>query len=147
MTPIIVDTNIVFSSILNPRGNIGDILFNNNSQLTFYSPQFLREEIDKLRPKILKASQTSEDKIDELIYLIFHTITFIDDIQIPFLDWKDAAQLVRDIDMDDLPFLALTLFLDGYFWTGDLKLLKGIRKKGFSKMLTTKELLEKINEA
>jgi predicted nucleic acid-binding protein len=31
------------------------------------------------------------------------------------------------------PFVALTIFLDGYLWTGDKKLKKSLEKKGFDK--------------
>ncbi len=109
MDPIIVDTNIAFSSILNSKGHLGEILLNNNDQLSFYSPSFLREEIDKHRPRILEISQLSEEKVDEIIYLVFNRIKFISDFQIPFSHWREAARLVRDIDMDDISFVALTI--------------------------------------
>jgi predicted nucleic acid-binding protein len=34
---VIVDTNIVFSAIINSNGTIGDILFNSNTNLIFHS--------------------------------------------------------------------------------------------------------------
>ena len=43
--------------------------------------------------------------------------------------------------MDDLPFVALTDYLDGKLWTGDLKLLRGLKAKGYENCLTTKELI------
>ena len=43
--------------------------------------------------------------------------------------------------MDDLPFVALTIYLDGLLWTGDKKLLKGLAVKGFEKTISTEELI------
>ncbi len=112
MDPIIADTNIAVSSILNSKGNIGELLFNNRGLLSLYGPDFLQEEIDKHRPGILKISQLTEEKVDKLIYLVFTEITFISDLQINFNIWREAAPLVRDIDLDDISFVALTLYPD-----------------------------------
>lgn len=145
MKIIIVDTNILFSAILNAKSPIGDLLFNNGDQLDFYSSEYLREEIDRHRQKILSLAKTSEDQVNQVIYQVYKQISFISDQQIPYQHWASSAPLVRDIDMDDLPFVALTSYLDGDLWTGDLKLLNGLRAKGFQRCLTTEELLEVVN--
>jgi predicted nucleic acid-binding protein len=44
--------------------------------------------------------------------------------------------------MDDLPFVALTVYLEGLLWTGDFKLLNGLRAKGFTNCITTEELIK-----
>lgn len=140
MTP-----NILFSAILNAKSPIGDLLFNNGDQLDFYSSEYLRKEIDRHRQKILSLAKTSEDQVNQVIYQVYQQISFISDQQIPYQHWASSAALVRDIDMDDLPFVALTSYLDGDLWTGDLKLLNGLRTKGFQRCLTTEELLEVVN--
>ena len=61
---------------------------------------------------------------------------------IPFEFWKTAANYVRDVDMDDIAFVALSLFLDIKFWTGDKVLRKALIKKGFKNCLSTQELLQ-----
>ena len=38
---VVVDTNIVFSAILNPQSNIGQILLNKDNKLQFYSVNYL----------------------------------------------------------------------------------------------------------
>jgi len=144
MKIIILDTNIVFSSILNARSNIGEVIFNNNERFDFYSSNFLREEIDRHRSKILQLSKTSELEVNEVIFQIYKKIKFISDQQIPYQYWAEAAPLVREIDMDDLPFVALTNYLDGFLWTGDLKLRNGLQSKGYQKCISTEELLEII---
>ncbi len=50
---IILDSNIVFSAILNTESKIGNILFT-SSNLKFYSSIQLQEEIIELSNKILK---------------------------------------------------------------------------------------------
>lgn len=40
MKKIILDTNIIFSCLLNAQGTIGDIIFNSDDVFTFYSNQY-----------------------------------------------------------------------------------------------------------
>lgn len=47
MKKIIVDTNIIFSCLLNSQGTIGDIIFNSENTFKYYSNQYMRFEIRK----------------------------------------------------------------------------------------------------
>lgn len=47
MKKIIVDTNIIFSCLLNSQGTIGDLIFNSENIFDFYSNQYMRFEIRK----------------------------------------------------------------------------------------------------
>jgi predicted nucleic acid-binding protein len=44
--------------------------------------------------------------------------------------------------MDDIAFVALSLFLDIKLWTGDKQLIGGLTKKGFKNIITTHEMLQ-----
>jgi predicted nucleic acid-binding protein len=41
---LIVDTNIVFSTLLNPHSAIGEILMNIQDEFTFFASELLKEE-------------------------------------------------------------------------------------------------------
>ena len=69
-------------------------------------------------------------------------IVFVDDILLNDNDINDAAELVYDVDPDDALFVALTNRLMANLWTGDKRLLIGLKKKGFSRILTTDEIYE-----
>ena len=43
---IIVDTNVVFSALLNSKSNIGRLILNNYFDVHFISVEFLKHEID-----------------------------------------------------------------------------------------------------
>jgi predicted nucleic acid-binding protein len=47
--------------------------------------------------------------------------------------WEAALNYCRDVDADDAPHVAITLALNGLLWTGDTKLKKGLRAKGFER--------------
>ena len=55
---LVVDTNIVFSSILRPQSPIGQIILNGSKYFTFLSIDQLKNEIDNHENKILKISKT-----------------------------------------------------------------------------------------
>jgi predicted nucleic acid-binding protein len=57
---IVVDTNIVFSAILNTQSRIGQILINGSEYFDYYSVGFLKQEIIKHKFKILKITGYTE---------------------------------------------------------------------------------------
>ena len=137
---IIVDTNIVFSAILNSNSRIGKILLNSKEHFQFFSCNYLRIEIQRHRNKLLKLTKLSEDKLSELQELITQHITFIDERLIPQdLLIKIETQL-KAIDTDDTVFVALTKHLEGKLWTGDLQLYNGLKAKRFKDIILTSEL-------
>ena len=142
---VIVDSNIIFSALLNTQSTIGDILLNSQDQLEFYTCGYLREEIETHKAKILKNTGYDESEFREIELLIYEELTFFTESLITFDIWKKAADLVREVDMDDIAFVALSLFLDLKIWTGDKKLKEGLRAKGFDNFVSTQELLELRN--
>lgn len=139
---IVVDTNIVFSSLLNSNSAISKILITAPQKFRFYSPSFLKVELFRHHKKLLKLTKLSPKELSELESLILSKIFFIDESLIPESIFISSEKLLQDIDIWDTPFLALTIFLEGVLWSGDLKLIEGLKHKGFSDVVTTSELNE-----
>lgn len=136
----IVDTNLVFSAILNTDGKISDLIMNSHGIFEFFTCDSLLSELFKHRLKLLEISKMHEDQLEMSIYQITNNINFTNESEIPFEYWLKAANLVRDIDMDDIAFVAISEFLSARLWTGDMLLIKGLAKKGYSNFITTNEL-------
>ena len=132
---IIVDTNIIFSTLLNSKSNVGNLIFNSDKVFQFYSCNYLKIEIDNHWDKIKKISKLDDNQLETAQELIFSRIKFIDEIIIPEKIWINSEALVKDIDEDDIAFIALTKFLKGTLWTGDKGLLKGLQKLKFKKII------------
>lgn len=64
---IVVDTNIIFSAILNSESWIGQILLHSDKSVKFYSPHFLQIEIQNHFQKIKKITNQSDFEVNELI--------------------------------------------------------------------------------
>lgn len=80
---VVVDTNIVFSAILNSSGNIGKILIHAKKYIQFYSCHYLKEEIFRHRAKRLKLTNLTESELFELIDLATRNIEFLSEGVIP----------------------------------------------------------------
>ena len=137
---IIVDTNIVFSAILNSNSRIGKILLNSKEHFQFFTFNYLRTEIQRHTNKLLKLTKLNDVQLSELKELITQHITFIDERLIPQdLLIKTETQL-KAIDPADTVFVALTKHLEGKLWTGDLQLYNGLKAKRFKDIILTSEL-------
>lgn len=110
--------------------------------MSFYTCEYLREEIRAHKDKLCNRAHYTDQEFDELEYLLYSKITFFSESTIPFEFWQKAAGFVRDIDMNDISFVTLSLFLDLKLWTGDKTLMKGLQQKGFENIITAQEILE-----
>ncbi|MFZ6025269.1 MAG: PIN domain-containing protein [Bacteroidota bacterium] len=143
---IIVDTNIVFSAILNSNSRIGKILLNSKQHFRFFSCNYLRVEIQRHRKKLLKLTKLTDADLSEIEELIIQNIAFIDERLIPTdLLIKTETQL-KNIDTNDTVFVALTKHLEGKLWTGDMQLYNGLKSKRFKDIILTSDLLLLLNE-
>lgn len=74
---IVVDSNIVFSAILNSNNKISQILLQPKTRINFYSTNQLLLEIIRHKSKIQKISKYSDDDLDRAISIITSKIKFI----------------------------------------------------------------------
>lgn len=139
---IVIDTNIVFSAILNSQSKIGQLVINGSKFFKFYTVGLLKDEIEAHKEKILGISGFTEKQFQNSYTAITSRITFVDEIIIPDKALTRAIDLVLDIDENDTLFVALTNYLNGKLWTGDKKLISGLEKKQYSKTISTNELFE-----
>jgi len=139
---IIVDTNIAFSAIVNTKSIIGDLILNSNNIFHFQSCHYLWEEIDNHWNKLKKISKLSNKDLLESQRLVYKNISFIDEGQIPKSHRLIAYNLVKDIDLNDLVFMALNEYQNSILWTGDKVLIKGLKSKGYDRVMTTDEIIK-----
>ncbi len=137
---LVVDTNIVFSTLLNPHSAIGEILMNIQDDFTFFAPELLKEELKRYEPKIAVYSKLRPQDLIKIESLVLSAINFVSEELISEHSWHQAIALTKDVDEDDTPFVALGIELDAKLWTGDKILSKGLAKKGVNLTITTADL-------
>lgn len=139
---VIIDSNIVFSAILNSQSKIGQIIINSSNIFRFYTVSLLKDEIERHKDKLLSISGFTDEQYQNSYQKIIRRINFIDDILIPDDVIEDAIDLVADIDENDILFVALTNHLHAKLWTGDKKLISGLKAKGYSNTLITNDMYD-----
>lgn len=139
---VVVDSNIVFSAILNSQGKIGNLIINGSKYFEFFTVNLLKSEIFEHKDKIIKISGLTESQFEKSYYIITERIIFVEEILLSDNDVAKAIELVKGVDEDDALFVALAKHLKSKLWTGDKKLINGLRNKGFNRTISTEELHE-----
>jgi predicted nucleic acid-binding protein len=106
----------------------------------------LRTEILRHRNKILKLTKLTELDLTELEELITHKITFINERLLPQELLLKTEILLKSIDTNDTPFVALTKHLEGKLWTGDMQLYNGLKAKRFKDIILTTDLSRMLDD-
>jgi predicted nucleic acid-binding protein len=138
---LVVDTNILMSAMLSPLGKVSDVFFHHLPDTQLLCPHFVIVELFDKKERIIQYSKLNEADISDLYYQLLKRITFINEDLISDEALQQAYQLVHDIDLKDLSFVALAIHTSSPLWTGDLKLLKKLSAKGFINCLTTGDIL------
>lgn len=138
---IVVDTNVVFSTLLNTNSNIAGIIFNSEGCFEFYACSHMRQEIRRHWDKLISISKLSEEQLELSYDLTLSKLHFINEEIIPLEIWESAENVVSLIDEDDIDFVALTAFLKASLWTGDKPLYLHLKKMSFP-TLNVSEMLE-----
>jgi len=142
MKKIIVDTNIIFSCLLNSQGAIGEIIFNSENIFDFYSNHYMRFEIRKHWNKLKKLSKLTDIELETAFDKMMNKFIFINEELIPQTDWEKAEALLTGIDIDDTDFVALARYLKGGLWTGDKSLYEGLKAKHFRPVYNTQDMIK-----
>jgi len=130
MTKLIVDSNIIFSAILNVNSRIGQILLTSGSAYDFYAPKYVRYELWNHQKKLKKIAKLDDRDFFEVYELILKNITILNHSIAGKTNYKKAFELCKNVDLDHIPFVAFSLYLKCKLWTGDKKLIKGLKEKG-----------------
>lgn len=141
---ITVDTNILFSALLNINSRIGQILLMGPRYYDFFAPQYIRFEILEHQEKIKKIAGISNDQFIELNQLILRNIKILNHKLISPEFYQKAEKLCYSIDLDDTAFIAITEYTRSKLWTGDKSLINGLKEKGYDRIISTNELFKEF---
>lgn len=145
MNTFILDSNIIWSTAYNAKSEIGQfVLLVSPKEVRFYAPEFLKVEIERHFPKIVSLSGQTEEEVRIVLGLAYKKIEFISDDQIPYEFYRRSIPLVRDVDMDDLVFVALAEYMKELLWTGDRRLITGLKSKGYQSVVDFNQVKELV---
>lgn len=142
MTRLVVDSNVIFSAMLNINSRIGQLLLNGSKHYDFFAPDYVRTEILEHKTKIQSISKQSDNEFVETYEMVLKHVFILNLSLIPNIFFEKAYALCKDIDPDDVPFVAVSEFVRGRLWTGDKKLINGLHEKQYKRIVTTEELYQ-----
>jgi predicted nucleic acid-binding protein len=130
---IVVDTNIMISALLRDNLTRRILLL---SPFDMYTLACAQDEIQKHRDELIPKSRLNNEQFDYLIQLLFSKMNFVPEEDIEPL--KDSAiTIMKNIDLDDSPFLALAMMLNAPIWSND----RHFKRQKAVAVFTTKEIL------
>ncbi|MEZ4774021.1 MAG: PIN domain-containing protein [Bacteroidia bacterium] len=139
---VIVDTNVVVSAILNPNSKAGELIIFGRQHFTFFAPNLMKIEVKKHQVRLQEISKLSEVEFNSVREELFECLSFISEEQIAYEHWHNAIPIVRDVDMDDIAFVALAEYLDAMLWTGDKRLLQAMQQRGYKRGISSDTLYQ-----
>lgn len=142
----VIDSNIFISGLITPNGTISKLILKDLARSRIICPEFLFEELTSKFGKVKKITKLTDVQLNEMIYRFIKRIDFIDNNLIDFHFQKKAYGLVKNVDKKDLLFVALSLQTGYPLWTGDKKLISGLRSNGFNNTIETNEIIRKVDK-
>lgn len=136
---LVIDANILFSALMDPTTAATKLITDRRALM--YVPQFCTVELFKYKERILKYAKIPETELYDVLEVLLKALRIIDQDDIADKHRLAAARLCDGIDPKDTEYVAAALALNATLWTGDKKLITGLRAKGFEDVVTTAELL------
>ena len=99
-----------------------------------YNFQFLiifLEEIEEHLPDIAKITKKTQKQIKTEFYNILEEFVILTSKDITEANLLKAEKITKDIDVDDIPFIAFHLQYKHKIWSLDKKLISGLTEKGY----------------
>ncbi|MBI2672042.1 PIN domain-containing protein [Candidatus Woesearchaeota archaeon] len=132
---IILDSNILFSALIKDS-IIRKIILNFKGFFLF--PSFIFEELEKHYDELIKKSRLNKDEFEDLLDIILSKVLIVPS-EVLLKHKKEALEIVKDIDVDDVIFIACALAYDfSVVWSND----KNLKKQDSIKVCNTKEIIE-----
>jgi len=129
---VIVDANIAFKSLQSGRGDLRQRI-GPGGHPQFFSPRFLFVELFKHKERLEAAANLSVSELLDALYALVSRLEFVQESNVPVGTWVEVHRLCKGIDAKDTPYVALTLYLDGRFWTEDKELKVALQARGFDR--------------
>lgn len=129
---LVIDANILFS-VLIKSGKTEELIF--EPELHLFAPEFIFEEFEKYKDKILEKTERSEEEFSKLLEILKKRIKTI-----PNEETQKYLQEARKIcpDKKDIDYFALALRLKCYLWSND----KELKNQKIVKIYSTEELIK-----
>ncbi|HAN77681.1 MAG TPA: DNA-binding protein [Bacteroidales bacterium] len=137
----IIDFNILFSSMLSGKSFYKTLFRNNN----FYAPDFIFIELQKYENQILENTKLEMDQLIAYTKFLFNHLKVFPNLVISLKSKQIAFDLIKDIDIKDITYLALSIELNFPLITRDEVLYNGLRNRGYNNIVLFSDFINTTN--
>jgi predicted nucleic acid-binding protein len=142
LSKYVIDANILFSAIISSKRLYFDII----QKFDLYTPGFAIKEIEEYEELILKRTKLEKKKLNSFLIKLFKGIAILPSIIVDSESKKKAAELCKNIDEKDIPYVALAIELGIPLITNDKKIYKGLKKKKFPGVVLFEDLVATFSQ-
>ena len=136
----ILDTNVIMSMLISGKSAYKPIVKFNS----FVTIDYFFKEIDEYREIIFAKTKLEHNQLIDFTNQILSNITVLPRYVVSDENVKKATQLTKNVDFNDVWFIALSLEYNLTLLTRDVKLYKGLQKKGFGKIMLFDQFLKTL---
>ena len=136
----ILDTNVIMSMLISGKSAYKPIVKFNS----FVTIDYFFKEIDEYREIIFAKTKLEHNQLIDFTNQILSNITVLPRYVVSDENVKKATQLTKNVDFNDVWFIALSLEYDLTLLTRDVKLYKGLQKKGFKQIMLFDQFLKTL---
>jgi len=131
---IIIDSNIIFSALIKNSKTRKLIIEYENY---FLFPEYIFFELQNHKNELLEKSQMNKKDFNKLLEIILMKVKVIPASKL--IPYKvEAHEIIKDIDINDIEFIACALaYQNSIIWSDD----KALKKQSTIKILNTKEII------
>ncbi len=135
---IVLDSNIIFSALIKDS-IIRELILNFPGKLLF--PEYIFEEIIEHKEELAEKLGLNKGKLEFILNNLLKNVKIVPTILLE--EYKqEATELMKNLDIDDILFIACALkYPNSSIWSND----KNLRKQNKIRIFSTKEILELIN--
>ncbi len=143
---IVVDTNVLISSLINPRSVVWKVL--DIDDMVFLVPELAIDELEKYE-EMIQGKLNSRGCEDEYKYLLSELFAPL--IVVPSSEYKEemeeAYETMKNIDEKDTEFLALAIAYKCSIWSDDGDFKKQEKVDVYTSEEVINEIFEGSNES
>jgi predicted nucleic acid-binding protein len=134
----VTDANVLFSCLLSGNEKYKRVF----KECRLYLPDFALSEIQEHQSEILAKTKIPASDLRSYTLAIFDALIVVPNFLISNQSYLSAFRLCKDIDEDDTAYLALSIEFDITLLSNDRILVEGLRRKGFTNVITLTELFD-----
>ena len=102
---LVIDTNVFMAGLLKDS-IVRKVLSSENIQ--FFIPEHALDELEKHKNTLIKKANINAAEFDEMVSLLLENIEIVPESKIK-AKFKEAKDVMKDIDIKDSPFIATVL--------------------------------------